>query len=434
MTRIKSSHQKTVVLFICLLAVGVLFQNCGQAGEVSLVNPEQPKITNETPDETTRVPFPEVPNLPDYKLKISSHKNYICEPFSVATQVTTGMNGLKAQLAFVTPNSDQELDFVRSLGAKAYWTNTSSLITRPTNSIFFSQVNVVPILFDQGFSTGANEYLEDTSGNKLVEWFGLKYETYLSLADADQEGFYKLASVSDDGVVIEAFLDNQWVQILDNDGAHSPRFKCQNELLYLDKKSKIKLRIYYNQGPRIKIANVLMFKHVGSNPPTPNTIVNGCEMNGSHQIYTNPEIGPSVGTEQYATLINNGWKVIPPQNFLLTDGEVNPCTVNNMNLVSTTDPQYNIEGVKLVSKKILEFSFATSIESESIVKLFDDSSGAPVLISQSLSHSVLQSDKHVHTIQLNEVIASKNYRMEITFRNISLNISNRADFLLQPTE
>jgi hypothetical protein len=433
MPRIKPRQIKISLLLVCLSTTAVLFQNCGQAGDISLVSGQIPDVVTEdlassTPSTDEEVTEP-IPNK-IHQVNITSHKNYVCEPFNGVGQTSSGINGLRGNIAFVGPTDSNDETFVRSLGAKDYWTNSSPLIHKSSTPLYFNQVNVIPMKFDQGFTTGDGKYLEDNSGNKLIEWFSVKYETQLVLSPEDAEGYYKLASVADDGLSVEAYIDGKWEQIVDNDGIHSPRFQCQNNQLHLTHSSKIKLRIHYFQGPRTVISNVLFFKYLGTSIPQ---MVSGCELNGSNDIYTDPWDGQVTGTSHYTSLINANWKIIPNKNFLLMDGDVNPCAKNSLTIVDANVDPYKIEGNKIVNDKAMSFQFLTSLESEAIVKLFDDSGNAPVMVDQSISASqMVATGKHKHIINLKNVAAGKNYRMEIIYRNISLNISSRAEFLIKP--
>lgn len=450
MVRMKSRHSNLIFLFFSLIGVSIFFQNCGQAGDVQLLSTELPstQLGVEDVGDNSGTDIPNDPKAPEtplytppitpapakvYSMSVFSSKNYVCEPFSKEkTQATNGLNGLKGFLAYVTPKNSTERDFAWNLSAKAYWTNTSSLISKNTSPLFFERVSVLPIAFDQGFSVGNNEYLVNGNGAKLIEWFSVKYETSLTLAPGDKAGFYKLASISDDGVVIEAYQNGQWVEILNNDGIHAPTFKCQNQLIHLEENSNVKLRIYFYQGPKVRIANVLMFKFVGATAD-PNYPVSGCSYDGSGNTFTDPGSGPSQGTAEYEDLLSKGWSIIPNKNFLLPDGEVNPCSLNSLTIVNSTEPEFKIEGKKFIQGNSLIFKFLTSLDSDHIVKLYDDSGNSPILLNNSaIGSSILENGKHIHSIQLDGLDSSKKYKMEIIYRNVALNISNRSDFTIIP--
>jgi hypothetical protein len=373
-----------------------------------------------------------IPPYSEYKVSISKYRNYVCEPFNQGTSNVSGINGLKASLAFVsTENSDQE-KFAASLESRDYWDNASPLIHKSSTSLFFSQINTIPTKFDQGFSIGDGKFLANLNGDKLIEWFGVRYETEIGLSSSDPEGYYKLATVSDDGVRIDQLVNNQWVEVLNNDGIHSPRFQCQEKEkeLYLTKDQKIKIRIYFYQGPRVIISNVLMFKYLGTSSKASET-VSGCELSGSESVYSDPWNGTVVGLENYTQLMNAGWKIIPSTNFFLSNGEVNPCTVNNLTLVDSIE--YKIEGDKVVGNNSLTLKLLTSLVSESIVKLFDDSGSSPRLIETvTTMSSRLDSGHFAHNVKLTKLAQGKSYRIEVVYRNADLNISNRAEYLIKP--
>lgn len=475
MSKIKPSHIRVSLSFIFLSLIAVLFQNCGQAGDIQLTTAELPaaiskelNTANEVASVAQEEPaMPVAPGVPKsplppsvappsaapalppssappvylppsniFKVNVTNYKNYVCEPFNTGSQTTSGVNGLKASLAFVSPASSSDESFARELGAKDYWTNSSSLINKSSTPLFFNQINVAPKAFDAGFSIGDGKFLVDLQGDKLIEWFSVRYETLLGLSADDKEGYYKLSTVSDDGVRIDALVDGAWQEVLSNDGIHAPKFQCQkqNSYVLLKKDSKVKLRIYYYQGPRVIISNVLFFKYVGSSIPK-NSSIAGCEYNGSEDIYSSPANGSNgQPLDKYNKLKGFGWKEIPTQNFFLSDGEVNPCATNNLVMVSSSDPAFSIIGDRFVNEGQLSFSFLTSVESEAIVKLFEDSPGmAPTLIDQSIRSSQVNSDgKHLHSVSLRNLVMRKSYRMEIIYRNTQLNVSNRVEYLINP--
>lgn len=478
MLQMKPSQLKRSLLYVCLVGIAVCFQNCGQAGDIQLVQGEMPSklgvdyappqvlpaqtpetpsnpqppvvIPTPTPTPTPTPVDPVPPPIISFNVNITKHSNFVCEPFGGGMYLaksgpvnegtdstsTVVAHGLKASLAFVSPENSLQEDFAESLLTKDYWTNSSSLIQKSSTPLFFSQINTVPMSFDQGFSIGNNQFLSDQNGNKLIEWFGLRYETELGLSDEDEPGYYKLATVSDDGVRIEALIGTSWVEILTNDGIHAPKFQCQknNSALYLDGTSRVKLRIYYYQGPRVMIANVLMFKYLGANAPSEGQSIAGCNLNGNTQIYTSPSDGPVVGTSKYTELINAGWVVIPPRNYFLTNGESNPCAQSQLTLVNLSSEEYKIEGIRNVNNQGLDFKFMTSLVSTATVKVFDDSGTAPVLVeSVDSTSSMVAINQHSHSIRLTKLVKGKSYRMEILYTSSVLHISNTGEYLINPS-
>ena len=464
----KPRHLKIVLMCILFSFTSVFYQNCGQTGDIQLVVSESASTlknggddgaTGKTPDVPLYTP-PVVANPPiidpELSVTVSELKGYICEPFTDSEESSNGRNGLKASLRYVTPSTNDELNFAKSLGAKNYWSNNSSLISKYDNPIFFKDISVTPIAFDAGFFYAPGKYLEDKNNQKLNEWFSVKYETLLQLSTADRPGYYKLASASDDGTIVEADVagDGKMVEVLNNDGTHSTRFQCQNDKSYLyfpNQDSKIKLNVYFYQGPRVHIANVLMFKYVGATLPADDNI-KGCELNGSGNIFSGSSNSnmtvskPGEGTNsmkpidqdsvsgEYAYLVNNGWSIIPNRNYLLPDEEIDPCAVNSLTILNSSDPQYMIVGKKVIANNTVSLKFVSSLQSDHVVKFYEISStGTETLMNNaSLGSSSVVDGKNVHSVQFNGVMAGNKYRIEININNSSLNISKRTDFLVSP--
>jgi hypothetical protein len=462
----KPRHLKIILMCILFSFTAVFFQNCGQAGDILLATSESGSTLKNGGDDETTGKTPDVPLYtppvvtnpptidPNLSVAVSELKGYICEPFANSEESSNGRNGLKASLRYVTPSTNDDLDFAKSLGAKNYWSNTSSLISKYDNPIFFKDINVAPTAFDAGFFYAPGKYLEDKNNQKLIEWFSVKYETLLQLSTANKPGYYKLASVSDDGTIVEADVagDGKMVEVLNNDGTHSTRFQCQKDKSYLyfpTQDSKIKFNLYFYQGPRVHITNVLMFKYVGATLPSDDNI-KGCELNGSGNTFTgnsnvtvNKPAGnttalkandPNSVSGEYAYLIDNGWSIIPNRNYLLPGEEIDPCAVNSLTILSSSDPQYMIAGKKVIVNNAVSLKFVSSLPSDHVVKFYEISStGTETLMNNaSLGSSSVVNEKNVHSIQFNGIMAGNKYRIEININNSSLNIFKRTDFLVSP--
>ena len=80
----------------------------------------------------------------------------------------------------------------------------------------------------------------------MVEWFAIHFRGSLNIVDG-AGGEYELCLNSDDGS--QLYLDQ--VVIVDNDGVHPPRERC--ELVYMEP-GEYQVDILYFQGPRYEIA------------------------------------------------------------------------------------------------------------------------------------------------------------------------------------
>lgn len=447
MSHVGSAMKRRFNYFFILISIAftiVFFQNCGQSGDIQL---QQDKTFSSTSAAEQIIPLPEdspeggldqvTPVIPPASnhlavieyVNIRSSEDYVCEPFNSSTTSVSGTNGLKGKLAYYDVKADADVATASSLKVKQYWDENNNIV-RPAQDLYFNQINVIPMKFDSGFTAANGSVLKKLNSQTLVEWFGIKYETLLTLKPDQAEGYYKLASISDDGVIVEAYIDNKWVEIINNDGLHSPRFMCQfqqgqNQALYLSRNSKIPLRIYYHQGPKVHIANMLLMKHLGAE--IPGSAVVGCENDNNTNLFSDPVSGPTVPSQAYLDLITAGWGVIAKENFLLPNEEINPCSQNQLKVVNHSSfPSMVVEGKHIVSEGILALEFFSSFASEAEVSLSIVENNVETLLSVKSSISgTFDMDKHKHAIQLSGLSSSSKYKLDVVLISKELNLKTR---------
>jgi hypothetical protein len=237
-------------------------------------------------------------------------KNIICDPFVIGAD-TACKGGLIGEIYYL--NSSQQAAF-QALGTKTvdYFYSNGTIVNAILN---LNQLFVTTRSFSSGFPTNGGQLIVDNSGNVLTDYFAFKLKTVLKLDTAsDQAGWYQLATLSDDGTVISITPSpGASSQVLiNNDGDHSTRMGCSSGAIYLDANSRIAMEIKYYQGPRTEIALTMMWKKVSAANSAPDSM---CGVAGSNSFF-----GPSPYTDMtgsgFGTLINRGWKVIAPANFI----------------------------------------------------------------------------------------------------------------------
>jgi hypothetical protein len=164
-------------------------------------------------------------------------------------------------------------------------------------NIFFSNFNVAPRSFSDGFSIGENDFLKTQTGTKLIEWFAIHATGFIGLPKAREEGFYHIVTVSDDGV--EVSVDGK-VMISHPDN-HAPTIDCAGELVQFEKGKEKSFELGYHQGPRYEIALMTFIKKV--DPAT-------FKRDGFC----------SAGYGNSRTLTDNGYEIIEPEWFTLPAG------------------------------------------------------------------------------------------------------------------
>jgi len=107
----------------------------------------------------------------------------------------------------------------------------------PTAVIAVDTLDVPPRDFKQGFPGVESD---------VNEWFAIHFRGSLNIVEG-QGGEYNLCMNSDDGS--QLYLDEN--PVVDNDGVHGPKEKC--ELVYLEP-GEYQVDVLYFQGPRYEIA------------------------------------------------------------------------------------------------------------------------------------------------------------------------------------
>lgn len=236
---------------------------------------------------------------------VSFQMDYVvCDPFRMIEGKC--QKGLKARLFYAsaaertkTPEELREL-----------YPNVTQMITKGLKSnavLYLPSIDVRTREFRDGFSTTQGQLLKDDSGAVLDEWFGLEMETLIKLGSADQQGYYQLIAVSDDGSRVYSGTQ----LLINNDGLHSTKVGCMgaNQALLLNAETRIPLKIQYFQGPRTQIAMSLFWRKVSS--PTADRS-QYCDNQG--------EDNWGFGRPQhYQKLMIDGFKPLLPENFILNE-------------------------------------------------------------------------------------------------------------------
>lgn len=285
-----NTMKKTIVLGAAFTLLA--FQNCAKTNFSGTIADD--------PQAGLGIDFP-TPEIPDGPV--------ICDPLGGGTSVSD-KNGLVGDLYYV-PVADQSsnLKTLADVVAKA---------KKVDGTIFMSQVNVPTRRFEDGFAAAGQEPLKDDTGNKLIEYFGLRMKTELALTDDDAEGTYQLATISDDGLVVSsgsAMLAGTYDQI------HSTRSDCGTITFTLKKGERLPLEVVYYQGPRNKIAAVMAWRKV-ADPASLDP--KGCGLTDDNGFFA-PKADGSGPWDQMSSV---GWKVVPSANLFLPKlAGPNPCAM-----------------------------------------------------------------------------------------------------------
>ncbi len=265
----------------------------------------------------------------------------ICDPFGGGTSGGS-QNGLKASLNILKTKdelnmSQSQYDSLKTASVLNYFNPIYSQVL--SQNVFFSELNVTPRRWTDGFA-GASGTPMSFNGQVMNEWFGLEFDTNVQLDTIDEEGYYQIATLSDDGSLFSVNTTgsgNAYTVLVSNDNTHSPKLACAQKVIHLSQGQKVPTRIHYFQGPREHIALVVLFRKVTPNGDLAPTDKE-CGKVGTNYFFTNPVNGPSTALAPYIDLTtarttpasaaspNGGWKVLSSNNYSLSNNEANPCS------------------------------------------------------------------------------------------------------------
>jgi hypothetical protein len=255
----------------------------------------------------------------NFNVNLHPMNKIVCDPFGGEGTVNPE-KGIMATLFYVGAGGTQ-LHSAQEYVDKA---------TRSRQRLFFTDINVPTRMFSEGFSSQTSQIINDDSGNKLIEWFGIKFETGLRLTPDMSEGDYELASLGDDGVVVKAKINGIWQTIVGNDGNHPTRMGCSSTLIRMNRDTLLPLEVTYYQGPRYHISNVLMWKKSDASQVGKDA---SCGQSGN-SLFFDPNNG-SAELPAYKNLLARGWSPIGADSYFIPmEGSYNPCVTGQNPVIS----------------------------------------------------------------------------------------------------
>jgi hypothetical protein len=247
-------------------------------------------------------------------------QNAVCNPFGGGEGTGNVENGILASLTYLSATSP-EVE-AGGLLVSSFFAGAPGVQSEP-NPIVLNQLNVPTVDFSQGFVGADGKTLEDLNGNELIEWFSLHMDAQIKLNPGDQAGNYQFGVLSDDGSILSLAPSGSgplqdWIT---NDGEHSNTLGCASSTVAMTEGQAIPIHLDYFQGPRYKIALILMWR---LNPASLSDVQ--CGVNeGDPYYFTDTASAPPVPTANYEALLNRGWTPVPAANFYLENGVTNPC-------------------------------------------------------------------------------------------------------------
>lgn len=282
----------------------------------------------------------------------------VCDPFN-SIPADNLQQGIRASLHYRTegmPIFNTSEDFV-------------TFAKKSDQKLFFADLNVPTRKFEEGFSTQSNDVLKDDKGYRLIEHFGLKFDTLLTLGAEDEETDYELAILSDDGATLKVLTSTEGVPgsqvLISNEGEHETRMGCSTQTISMTKDTTLPIQLTYYQGPRYFISNVLLWRKASEAGKDPLCGVKG------NDLYFDPNKG-SAPKKAFLDLQARGWKVLGTENFHIPKDDYNPCVVG-------TDPKItNLKVLEVLMEGVF-LNWETDIPATSQVKIVDKETGEVIL-------------------------------------------------------
>lgn len=243
----------------------------------------------------------------------------VCDPFG-GGKTAGSKNGLEAQLTYIPATSPVVKN--SSLTTDAFTPGNTDVVVSPAQ-IFLSQVNTSTTLFSQGFKDSKGTALTDTKGNTLIEWFSLRTQGQVMLNAKDVEGDYQFAILSDDGSLMKidrTGTGSSFETWIDNDHTQGNTLGCAANTVHLKPSMSLPIQIRYFQGPRYRIAFMLLWR---KNPTSLKD--SECGVHEGDDYFFSSSSGTSTATSAYNKLLSRGWSVVPAENLYLNGDKVNPC-------------------------------------------------------------------------------------------------------------
>lgn len=394
MKNILNRKNYIVGILVAFFAVVVSFQNCAKLDIQNLEDTAQ-RTTAGVPVEEPAV---------QTSFSIEDSNGYVCSAFGTTT-VPSDKSGLKAELRFLDQGSVLSSSQKNAFLSTQYFNDNDANFIKKEESIFLNDVNVPTRIFNQGFQGSDGKTLEDNQGHALIEYFALKMESVLKLGPKDAAGYYELASIADDGSVVQIKENGQWVDLIKNDGAHSTQMGCTDRRLKMDANTRIPIRIFYNQGPREQIANVLVWNYRGPATSNVTTIPTEPSIHGycgkaSTDMFWSP--ATSKANTWITDLYSKGWKVVATENFLLPDNEVNPCAYSTYDVA----PVVTYSAISSTNASVTIVSADSTILTGSLYLIHADGS-------KELVKTLSLPEDVKHTFETGDIVVDQKYQLDV---------------------
>jgi hypothetical protein len=129
-------------------------------------------------------------------------------------------------------------------------------------TLYMSKLNIPTTKFEKGFPREDGTLLMNSMGQVLIENFGVEFTGNLQLTDGDEEGYYEIGIIADDGVSLDVVKQEADKNLIDGDHQTPSKFFCSKLLVRMEKNTLVPIRLRWFQGPRYHIALIMMWRKV----------------------------------------------------------------------------------------------------------------------------------------------------------------------------
>ncbi|RYZ93200.1 MAG: hypothetical protein EOP06_01785 [Proteobacteria bacterium] len=234
----------------------------------------------------------------------------ICDPFNMQAEgLCTG--GLMGEIYYLTGSALQNFLSISPRTVDYFYTNGA----RANALLNLPNLNVPVRNFSEGFPTSTGRDLLDSNGQKLNEYFAFRLNTVAKLdPKLDLPGYYQFATISDDGSVVSlsSAVGAPLKRLVENDGDHAVAMECSTTAIFVSDTSRLPMEVKYYQGPRTEIALMLLWKRVANPQSAADPF---CGSAGATNFF-GPDFKDYSAKYQYGQLLERGWRVMAPSNFI----------------------------------------------------------------------------------------------------------------------
>lgn len=293
-------------------------------------------------EEPTPNPVPPVPPL-------TSPERTICDPFNQGSAYQD--RGLVGHLLYF----DREEGVVPAYSGVEDFMQNAEVVP---SAIYFDRLFIPTRPWDRPFVTQAGETITNSYGTPVYEYFALRLESQLKLAQGQLPGYYQIALMSDDGSTMSwKNTDGTESLFIDNDGDHSTKMKCSMEPVYLDQNSNIPFVLKYYQGPRYHISMVMMMRPMPDPDDADRPLYDPeCDKMGNDRFFDSTQT-PVAAKPRFYEILSRGWQVLENDNFRFPEQAANPCVSEEAPLVISA---FNVE---TLSRNSVTLTWSTNLPS-----------------------------------------------------------------------